>query len=189
MRDPSFSSSFSKLRILTVLALAATTLLMFFRVVVLMSPLLLSGVRRSSLVLFDNENSTTLITALHRNLLLHDGERPAGMKETNRMWGERCSKEDIEVSQGPTAPLPSGIPTYTVEIMNVCFTECDISGIHLSCGWFSSAHLINPNIFKRLGYDDCLVNDGKPLIYGSILSFQYANTYPYPLSVSTVVCV
>ncbi|XP_018820362.1 protein TAPETUM DETERMINANT 1-like isoform X2 [Juglans regia] len=187
MRDSSFSSSFSKLQILTVLALAATTLSLFFHVVVLMSPLLLSGVRRSSFILFDNENSTTLITALHRKLLLHHDA--AGMKETNRMWGERCSKEDIEVSQGPTAPLPSGIPTYTVEIMNVCFTGCDISGIHLSCGWFSSAHLINPNIFKRLGYDDCLVNDGKPLLYGSILSFQYANTYPYPLSVSTVVCV
>ncbi|XP_042953165.1 TPD1 protein homolog 1-like isoform X2 [Carya illinoinensis] len=185
MRDPSFSLSFSK--ILTILALAAT--LLFFHFVVLMSPLLLSDVRRSSLVLLDNENSTTL-TALHRKLLLHDGERPAaGMEETNRMWGERCSKDDIEVSQGPTAPLPSGIPTYTVEIINVCFTGCDISGIHLSCGWFSSAHLINPNIFKRLGYDDCLVNDGKPLLYGSILSFQYANTFPYPLSVSTVVCV
>ncbi|KAG7951365.1 hypothetical protein I3843_12G003800 [Carya illinoinensis] len=184
MRDPSFSLSFSK--ILTVLALAAT--LLFFHFVVLMSPLLLSDVRRSSLVLLDNENST-MLTALHRKLLLHDGERPAGMEETNRMWGERCSKDDIEVTQGPTGPLPSGIPTYTVEIINVCFTGCDISGIHLSCGWFSSAHLINPNIFKRLGYDDCLVNDGKPLPYGSILSFQYANTFPYPFSVSTVVCV
>lgn len=108
--------------------------------------------------------------------------------ETNRIWGDKCSKSDIVINQGPTAPLPSGIPTYTVEIMNVCVSGCDISGIHLSCGWFSSARLINPRIFKRLHFDDCLVNDGKPLINGHTISFQYANTFRYPLSVSSVVC-
>ena len=111
-----------------------------------------------------------------------------GLVEPNRIWGEKCSKADIVINQGPTSPLPSGIPTYTVEIMNVCVTGCDISGIHLTCGWFSSARLINPRIFKRLHYDDCLVNDGRPLTNGGTLSFQYANTFPYPLSVSSVVC-
>ncbi|KAL6319271.1 hypothetical protein AAG906_013945 [Vitis piasezkii] len=118
----------------------------------------------------------------HRKLLHR------ALVEPNRIWGEKCSKADIVINQGPTSPLPSGIPTYTVEIMNVCFTGCDISGIHLSCGWFSSARLINPRIFKRLRYDDCLVNDGRPLTNGGTLSFQYANTFPYPLSVSSVVC-
>lgn len=110
------------------------------------------------------------------------------MEEPNRIWGEKCTKADIVINQGPTAPLPSGIPTYTVEIVNVCVTGCDISGIHLNCGWFSSARLINPKTFKRLRYNDCLVNDGKPLINGGTLSFQYANTFLYPLSVSRVVC-
>ncbi|KAK6120555.1 hypothetical protein DH2020_045702 [Rehmannia glutinosa] len=93
---------------------------------------------------------------------------------------------DIVISQGPTEPLPNGIPTYTVEIMNVCVSGCDISAIHLSCGWFSSARLVNPRVFKRLRFDDCLVNDGKPLANGRTLSFQYANTFPYSLAVSSV---
>ncbi|KAF3438469.1 hypothetical protein FNV43_RR21231 [Rhamnella rubrinervis] len=120
-------------------------------------------------------NDTLIKT--HRKLL----RRAVAVEEPNRIWGEKCTKSDIVINQGPTGPLPSGIPTYTVEIMNVCVTGCDIYGIHLNCGWFSSAHLINPKIFKRLRYDDCLVNDGKPLMNGGTLSFQYANTFLYPL--------
>ncbi|XP_010251330.1 PREDICTED: protein TAPETUM DETERMINANT 1-like [Nelumbo nucifera] len=118
-------------------------------------------------------------------LILYTAE---ALIEPNRIWGEKCSKSDIVVSQGPTAPLPNGIPTYTVEVMNVCVTGCNISGIHLNCGWFSSARLINPHVFKRLRYNDCLVNDGKPLANGATLSFQYANTFLYPLAVSSIVC-
>ncbi|KAE8657153.1 TPD1 protein-like protein 1 [Hibiscus syriacus] len=132
-------------------------------------------------VRFHQRNINTLFTP-HRKLLR------TVMAEPNRIRGEKCSKADIEINQGPTAPLPCGIPTYTVEILNICATGCDISGIHVTCGWFSSAHLINPNIFKRLSYNDCLVNDGKPLINGGVIEFQYANTFSYPLSVSSVVC-
>ncbi|GMJ04898.1 TAPETUM DETERMINANT 1 [Hibiscus trionum] len=124
------------------------------------------------------ENST--LSTPHRKLL--------PVKEPDRIRGEKCNKADIVITQGATSPLPSGIPTYTVEIMNVCVTGCDISGIHLNCGWFSSARLINPKTFRRLRYNDCLVNDGKSLINGGTLSFQYANTFLYPLSVSRVVC-
>jgi len=49
-------------------------------------------------------------------------------------------------------------------------------------------HLINPNIFKRINYNDCLVNGGKTLANGAIISFKYANTFSYPLSVSSVRC-
>ncbi|KAA0055349.1 hypothetical protein IC582_029602 [Cucumis melo] len=131
-----------------------------------------------------NLNTTTV--APHRKLLL---TREATIEEPTRIWGEKCTKSDIVINQGPTAPLPTGIPTYTVEVVNACVTGCEIYGIHFKCGWFSSAHLINPRVFKRLRYDDCLVNDGKPLVYGGTLSFQYANTYPYPLSVSSVLCI
>lgn len=103
--------------------------------------------------------------------------------------GEECSKDDIVVYQGSTGTLPNGIPTYTVEILNVCVSGCTISGIHLTCGWFSSARMINPKIFKRLRYDDCLVNDGAPLPTGRTLMFRYANTYRYPLSVASVDCL
>ncbi|PWA43462.1 hypothetical protein CTI12_AA536870 [Artemisia annua] len=123
---------------------------------------------------------------LHRKLLLQ--RRATQVEQPNRIWGDRCSNSDIVINQGPTDPLPSGIPTYTVEIMNVCTTGCDISGIHLSCGWFSSARLINPRLFRRIRYDDCLVNNGKPLVNGHTISFQYANTFRYPLTVSSVIC-
>ncbi|XP_010936413.1 TPD1 protein homolog 1-like [Elaeis guineensis] len=105
-----------------------------------------------------------------------------------RMGVESCSKDDVVVYQGATAPLPNGIPTYTVQVLNVCSTGCAVADIHVSCGWFSSARLINPRVFRRLGYDDCLVNDGAVLRPGQSLSFQYANTYPYPLYVSSVSC-
>ncbi|KAI3673624.1 hypothetical protein L6452_39748 [Arctium lappa] len=128
--------------------------------------------------------NNTINSVPHRKLL----QNQAREVEPNRIWGDKCSKADIVINQGPTDPLPSGIPTYTVEIMNVCTTGCDISGIHLTCGWFSSARLINPHLFKRLRYNDCLVNDGNTLVNGHTISFQYANTFPYPLSVSSVIC-
>ena len=127
-----------------------------------------------------------ILTTPHCKLIHH--AKAIVELEPNRIWGDKCSKSDIVISQGPTAPLPSGIPTYTVEIMNMCVSGCEIAGIHLRCGWFSSARLINPKVFKRLRYNDCLVNDGKPLVNGGTISFQYANTFLYPLSVSSVVC-
>ncbi|KAL0429626.1 UNVERIFIED_CONTAM: protein TAPETUM DETERMINANT 1 [Sesamum radiatum] len=140
------------------------------------------------------KNSTPSVTRFpHRKLLNHQAEGKAKEKENevvepNRIWSEKCSKSDIVISQGATEALPNGIPTYTVEIMNVCISGCDISAIHLTCGWFSSARLVNPRVFKRIRFDDCLVNEGKPLVNGRTLSFQYANTFRYPLSVSSLSC-
>ncbi|KAI3878719.1 hypothetical protein MKX03_007181 [Papaver bracteatum] len=94
----------------------------------------------------------------------------------------------IRHNQGSPSLLPNGIPTYTIEIMNVCVSGCDISRIYLSCGWFSSSRLINPRLFKRIRYNDCIVNDGKPLPNAATLSFRYANTFRYPISVSSVTC-
>ncbi|KAI9106696.1 hypothetical protein K1719_022224 [Acacia pycnantha] len=137
-----------------------------------------------------DSRSTSIITNItlstHRKLFGGSEKKEA----INRIWGEeKCRKEDIVIRQGATAPLASGVPTYTVEVTNMCGNGgCDISGIHISCRWFSSARLINPKVFKRLRYNDCLLNDGKALAVGATLSFQYANTFPYPLSVSSVSC-
>ncbi|KAJ6853176.1 putative TPD1 protein-like protein 1A [Iris pallida] len=120
-----------------------------------------------------------------RRLLQEEG---AKRRQPNRI-GSSCSKDDIVVYQGATTPLPSGIPTYTVQILNECVEGCSIGRIHLSCGWFSSARLVNPRVFRRLGYNDCLVNDGRPLANGASLSFQYANSFRYPLSVSAASCM
>ncbi|KAK9120153.1 hypothetical protein Scep_018246 [Stephania cephalantha] len=125
----------------------------------------------------------------HYHLRHHRKLLETGKVEPSRAGIEaRCTTDDIVVNQGPTTPLPSGIPTYTVQISNVCDTGCDISHIHLSCGWFSSARLINPTIFHRIDYDDCLVNGGHPLRNGDTISFAYANSFSYPLSVLSVSC-
>ena len=102
--------------------------------------------------------------------------------------GDSCSLSAIALYQGATSPLPNGIPTYTVQILNVCISGCTVSNIHVSCGWFSSARMINPRIFRRMRYNDCLVNDGGPLAPGGSLSFEYANTFRYPLSVTDLRC-
>ncbi|XP_059289426.1 TPD1 protein homolog 1-like [Lycium ferocissimum] len=97
-----------------------------------------------------------------------------------------CSKSSIQVRQGPSGSTPNGIPMYLVEITNTCSRSC--SGIHFSCGEFSSARLVNPKIFRRLRVNDCLVNDGAPLKSGLTLSFQYVTTFEYPLAVTSATC-
>ncbi|XP_065875289.1 TPD1 protein homolog 1-like [Euphorbia lathyris] len=135
------------------------------------------------MAIFNKRNDT--LSAVHRKLLRHS---LLAIEKPNRVWGEMCTSGDISINQGRSAPLPSGVPAFTVEIMNACVTGCNISRIHLNCGRFSSVRFINPKIFKRLRYNDCLVNDGKPLLNGGTLTFDYANTFPYPLSVSSIVC-
>ncbi|KAG2244404.1 hypothetical protein Bca4012_023171 [Brassica carinata] len=135
--------------------------------------------------MLDWTKTTTLTTSTHRKMLHRLS--PETRAEPDRI-GEKCKKSDIVVNQAATEPMPNGIPGYTVEITNQCMSGCNISRIHVSCGWFSSVKLINPRVFKRIHYDDCLVNNGKPLPFGSTLSFHYANTFPYRLAVSFVTC-
>jgi hypothetical protein len=100
--------------------------------------------------------------------------------------------DDIAIYQGRATTLPSGVPAYTVDVMNRCSGgdgDCAIAGIHVRCGWFSSVSLVDPRKFRRLARDDCLINNGQPLLAGETLSFEYANSFPYPLSVAVATCV
>ncbi|XP_076881454.1 TPD1 protein homolog 1-like [Bidens hawaiensis] len=94
-----------------------------------------------------------------------------------------CTSKDLSISQN-LLPI-HGIPVYTVEIVNTCesqYSRCAPSDIHLHCGQFASARLVNPRLFKRLSYDDCLVNNGQKLRTGQVISFSYSNTFKYPIS-------
>ncbi|KAI3983922.1 hypothetical protein MKX01_031537 [Papaver californicum] len=102
--------------------------------------------------------------------------------------GMRCPTGTLGIFQSRVDPLPGGLPQHFVEICNTCATNCTAYGIHLSCGWFASEKLINPRDFRRLRFNDCLVNDGKDFEAGRCLSFTYSETYPYPLSVSSIGC-
>ncbi|XP_024400377.1 uncharacterized protein [Physcomitrium patens] len=78
-----------------------------------------------------------------------------------------CTNKDISISQGPDGS--PGMPHFSVQIVNTCMSGCAPSQVHVYCGWFASASLVNPNIFQRLAYNDCLVNGGRPLKQGEIM--------------------
>jgi len=124
------------------------------------------------------------------------GAGAGGPVRPSRMDEGCAGAEDIEIYQGQASPLPSGVPAYRVDVVNRCLGgdldgggECAIAGIHVRCGWFSSVSLVDPRKFRRLGHDDCLLNDGRPLLGGETISFEYANSFKYDLSVRVATCV
>ncbi|XP_074567184.1 TPD1 protein homolog 1-like [Curcuma longa] len=140
-----------------------------------------------------HQTEINLVSQHHRRLLqVHEGDDGTGTTSSGstQRVGDQCSMDDIVVNQGATGPLPSGIPTYTVSVLNLCSVSggCSMGNIHLSCGAFSSARLINPRIFRRLSINDCLLNNGRPLAPGSVVSFQYANSFSYRLAISNATC-
>jgi hypothetical protein len=90
-----------------------------------------------------------------------------------------CTNKDVSIFQGQVGF--SGIPQYIVQIVNTCMSDCAPSDIHVYCGWFASAMLVNPSIFSRVAFNDCLVNGGRPLRQGDIIRFEYANSFMYPI--------
>lgn len=96
-----------------------------------------------------------------------------------------CPKSRIQITQGAIGTI-GGIPEYSVIIVNECESIC--GGIHLSCGEFATTKFINPWTFRRLAVNDCLVNNGAPMKSGQVISFTYANTYKYPMSVTSATC-
>ncbi|KAK1279331.1 hypothetical protein QJS04_geneDACA004589 [Acorus gramineus] len=92
----------------------------------------------------------------------------------------RCTNRDISISQSRDTGAP-GIPQYIVQIVNTCVFGCAPSDIHLHCGWFASARIVNPRTFKRVSFDDCLVNGGRPLRSSQTIRFTYSNSFVYPL--------
>jgi hypothetical protein len=95
---------------------------------------------------------------------------------------------DISLDQGQEGTT-GGIPTFGVEITNVCTGGCPISDVHVACGDFASATLVNPAVFRRLSLNDCLVNNGNPIGNGDMIRFEYDNSVMYPMHVrSAVTC-
>ncbi|KAH6828862.1 hypothetical protein C2S53_013700 [Perilla frutescens var. hirtella] len=99
---------------------------------------------------------------------------------------DSCSHPEIEVSQSPESSS-KGIPRYRVLIANLC-SDCWIEQLHVHCGEFASANIVDPQLFKRVADGDCLVNAGRRLDSGKVIQFYYSNTFPYPLSIGNYVC-
>ncbi|BFI43361.1 hypothetical protein MPTK2_8g17740 [Marchantia polymorpha subsp. ruderalis] len=94
-----------------------------------------------------------------------------------------CAPQDLSLTQGPVSST-SGIPTFNVQIVNLC-GACAMADIHVACGNWASATPVDPFVFTRLGYNDCLVNNGQPLSSQGSVSFQYSNSAMYPMSIAT----
>lgn len=94
---------------------------------------------------------------------------------------DECTNKDISITQRRDGS--PGIPRFSVQIVNTCMSDCAPADIHVYCGWFASSPPPNPNVFQRVSYDDCLVNGGRPLGHSTIIQFQYANSFMYPLQV------
>uniref|UniRef100_A0A0A8Y2J7 TPD1 n=1 Tax=Arundo donax TaxID=35708 RepID=A0A0A8Y2J7_ARUDO len=103
----------------------------------------------------------------------------AGRYSAARMGPDDCSEENVVVYQNSANPLPSGIPTYTVQIINVC-GGCRVSDVHVSCGDFASTELVDPGKFQRVGFNDCIVNGGGPMEPSETISFQYSQLLLLP---------
>ncbi|KAL3690289.1 hypothetical protein R1sor_016598 [Riccia sorocarpa] len=94
-----------------------------------------------------------------------------------------CAPQDLSLTQGPVSSA-SGIPTFNVQIVNLC-GACAMKDIHVACGNWASATPVDPFVFTRLGYNDCLVNNGRPLSSQGSVSFQYSNSAMYPMHIAT----
>lgn len=90
---------------------------------------------------------------------------------------------DLHYKQSTYYP-PTGPPVFSVTFTNTCL-DCPLSNIHIGCGDFSSQSLVDPSIFKRLAYNDCLLNDGAALAPQNTIAFQYVSTFQYPMTVFT----
>ncbi|KAF1882426.1 hypothetical protein Lal_00039074 [Lupinus albus] len=129
--------------------------------------------------------STHILHSSHanRNCSITESVREEHATSTtsrNFLLNGSCTKRDISISQSKGST--SGIPQYIVQIVNTCISECAPHDIHLHCGWFASARIINPRLFKRVKYDDCLVNEGNHLASTQIIRFTYSNSFMYPLA-------
>lgn len=98
---------------------------------------------------------------------------------------EKCS---IRVNTITRSPLPDRTPTWLVNITNQCEWRCAISKIHVRCGSLSCVTPIDPTVFKRLRYNDCLVNNDNRLAFGATMSFSYAKKWQYSFPVSSASC-
>ncbi|KAK1277902.1 hypothetical protein QJS04_geneDACA007054 [Acorus gramineus] len=122
--------------------------------------------------------SNTTVNELHEGNTNHS--TTAHYVKNRKIFSNgRCTNRDISISQ--SRDTASGIPQYIVQIVNTCMFGCAPSDIHLHCGWFASARIVNPKTFKRVSFDDCLVNGGRPLRSSQTIRFTYSNSFMYPL--------
>ncbi|RLN29062.1 hypothetical protein C2845_PM05G11110 [Panicum miliaceum] len=98
-----------------------------------------------------------------------------------------CSQDAVVVSQAEAGGRSGGVPCYSVTITNTCLS-CAVRDLHVSCGEFGSARLVDPSDFRRLAVGDCLVRGGGAVRPGETVYFEYTNQFQYDLRVASAFC-
>lgn len=93
-----------------------------------------------------------------------------------------CTYSQVVVTQKGSY-LADGTPMFQVSVINNCLT-CAMQNVHIACGDFASAVAVDPAIFKKLDYNDCILNNGYPIAPMTLLYFEYASSFSYPMQVS-----
>ncbi|KAG6491977.1 hypothetical protein ZIOFF_046923 [Zingiber officinale] len=102
-----------------------------------------------------------------------------------------CSIWNMKVDQKTMGWLPEGrIPVYNVSVRNTCDIRggCALANVHMTCGDFNTSLPVDPDIFRYLSFNDCLLVGGRSIQMGSVASFLYAHSKPYPMTISSVTC-
>ncbi|KAL6645150.1 hypothetical protein ACP70R_016758 [Stipagrostis hirtigluma subsp. patula] len=144
----------------------------------------------------DPSSSSTVVAAKKQHqqppapgrTLLGDSENP---------WPWNCHEmaEAIDLSQvdaGPSRGYP-GQRDFLVSIYNQS-PDRTAYNVHVSCGDFdggASGEFVDPNVFRRVGPGDCIVNNGGAMTPtptdGDVL-FTYSHDVAYELKVASASC-
>ncbi|XP_008219692.1 PREDICTED: uncharacterized protein At1g05835-like [Prunus mume] len=84
---------------------------------------------------------------------------------------QRCSTNDLQISQDKTGVLVQAQPEFEVKVLNAC--PCLQGNVKLGCNGFQTTDEVNPLTLLKSG-NECLLNNGSSLIPFSQISFKYA---------------
>lgn len=104
-------------------------------------------------------------------------------------YPEGCDPGLVRIYEWASGYAGLHIPEYTVQIINEAWNVKGVYDVIVSCPIFASTTLINPNVFRRLDLANCLLDDGRIISPGEVITFQYSNILPYPFAITTLKCL
>ncbi|KAL6890314.1 hypothetical protein ACP4OV_009077 [Aristida adscensionis] len=97
--------------------------------------------------------------------------------------GGGCQLSDIKISLEETGDVVEGQPEYEVTVDNRC--SCPQSDVKLRCLRLPSVKKLDGSKIVAVDDDLCLVAGGRPIVWGSPVTFRYAWKTP-PLQSFTI---
>ncbi|KAL6520648.1 hypothetical protein OROMI_032208 [Orobanche minor] len=105
------------------------------------------------------------------------------------IYPDRCNPGCIRIYQWASGFASLHVPKYTVQIINEAWHEKGVYDVEIVCPIFASTTLINPMIFRRIDSGRCLLNNGRTIKPGEVITFEYSNIMPYPFVVLNLKCM